>query len=362
MEYFENVNKYKNEIWNKYFKMNLRSFKKKGYEFNHILKTDGISCSLVFVKKGHKNSKGKSVQLRKDKKKNNEKIKELENRYIEDQKNINKIIQNKKVVCIDPNYSDLIYGVDENGNKFRYTRNQRRLETRTKKYSKIIKKINDEKKIKNTKGDEISITKIQNELSKLNSKICELDKFLKYVKNRNIIEIVIREHYRNEIFRKLKMNRYTNTQKSESKMVNNFREKFGEPEKLIVVYGDYDNNGNNIKGKEPIVTKRLKKALRQEGYEVYLINEYNTSALCHKCEEKTETFKERKSQKPKKKGELEEVWGLLRCTNLKCKVITKKGEKRSIYNRDYNSCKNMLKIVENIREYGERPKKYKKER
>jgi hypothetical protein len=42
-------------------------------------------------------------------------------------------------------------------------------------------------------------------------------------------------------------------------------------------------------------------------------------------------------------------------------VITKKGEKMSIYNRDYNSCKNMLKIVENIREYGERPKKYKKE-
>ena len=63
----------------------------------------------------------------------------------------------------------------------------------------------------------------------------------------------------------------------------------------------------------------------------------------------------------KKKGELEEVWGLLRCTNLKCKVITKKGEKRSIYNRDYNSCKNMLKIVENIRECGDRPKKYKKE-
>jgi hypothetical protein len=130
---------------------------------------------------------------------------------------------------------------------------------------------------------------------------------------------------------------------------------------LIVVYGDYYNNGNKIKGKEPIVTKRLKKALRQEGYEVYLINEYNTSALCHKCEEKTETFKERKSQKPKKKGKLEEVWGLLRCTNLKCKVITKKGKKRSIYNRDYNSCKNMLKIVENIRENGERPKKYKKE-
>ena len=59
---------------------------------------------------------------------------------------------------------------------------------------------------------------------------------------------------------------------------------------------------------------------------------------------------------------MEEVWGLLRCSNLNCKVITKKGAKeRSIYNRDYNSRKNMQKIVEYLKKHNERPKKYQKE-
>ena len=364
-ECFKNINKYKDEIWNKYFKMNLRAFKKKGYEFNYIMKTDGISCSLIFVKKGHKNKKGKSVQSKKEKKENAEKINELNNRYIEDQKNIKEILNNKKIVTIDPNYSDLIYSIDNEGNKFRYTRDQRRLETRTKKYAKIVKKINDKEEIKfkiNNKEISATITEIQNELAKYNSKTCDLKKFLEYVKKRNASEIMIREHYKQKIFRKLKMNKYINTQKSESKMVKNFKNKYGEPNETVIMYGDYDGKDNIIKRKEPIVTKNLKRALRREGYEVYLINEYNTSALCHKCEHKTETFKERKSEKPKKKDEMEEVWGLLRCSNLNCKVITKKGAKeRSIYNRDYNSCKNMQKIVEYLKKHNERPKKYQKE-
>ena len=364
-ECFKNINKYKDEIWNKYFKMNLRAFKKKGYEFNYIMKTDGISCSLIFVKKGHKNKKGKSVQSKKEKKENAEKINELNNRYIEDQKNIKEILNNKKIVTIDPNYSDLIYSIDNEGNKFRYTRDQRRLETRTKKYAKIVKKINDKEEIKfkiNNKEINATITEIQNELAKYNSKTCDLKKFLEYVKKRNASEIMIREHYKQKIFRKLKMNKYINTQKSESKMVKNFKNKYGEPNETVIMYGDYDGKDNIIKRKEPIVTKNLKRALRREGYEVYLINEYNTSALCHKCEHKTETFKERKSEKPKKKDEMEEVWGLLRCSNLNCKVITKKGAKeRSIYNRDYNSCKNMQKIVEYLKKHNERPKKYQKE-
>jgi hypothetical protein len=56
-----------------------------------------------------------------------------------------------KVVVADPNKFDLIYcgSKDENDNleTFRYTQNQRRLETRNKKYSKIIDKANKETKI-----------------------------------------------------------------------------------------------------------------------------------------------------------------------------------------------------------------------
>ena len=51
-------------------------------------------------------------------------------------------MKKKKIVVADPNMADLIYcgSKDKDGNlqTFRYTQNQRRLEIRSKKYSKII--------------------------------------------------------------------------------------------------------------------------------------------------------------------------------------------------------------------------------
>ncbi len=264
-KFFQNVTKNKSEIWNRYFKINSREFKKKGYEFNYMIKTDGVSCSINFVKVGNKDRNGKTKKLtRNEEKVMEQEIEKINNKYIEDQ-NVKKVCKNKKIIAIDPNFGNLIYGLDELGNVFRYTRNQRRKETKTKKYAQITKKINDDKQLK-IKCNEIvkttTISELQNVLSNYNSKICDLNKFLEYVKVRNMIEILVRDHCQQKIFRKFKMNRYTNTQKSESKMVKNFKNVFGSPETVVVVYGDYDNKGNKIKGKEPIVTKRLRKALK----------------------------------------------------------------------------------------------------
>ena len=68
-----------------------------------------------------------------------------------------------KIVTIDPNDGgDLIYcgSKDENGEieTFRYTQNQRRLETRTKKYMKITEKVNTETKINNQTIKQIEST------------------------------------------------------------------------------------------------------------------------------------------------------------------------------------------------------------
>ena len=76
-----------------------------------------------------------------------------------------------KVVCADPGMSDLIYcgSNDKNGNlqTFRYTQNQRRLETRLKKYDIIMDKINKETKIQDQ-----TIKEIETTLSNYNSKTC----------------------------------------------------------------------------------------------------------------------------------------------------------------------------------------------
>ena len=46
------------------------------------------------------------------------------------------------------------------------------------------------------------------------------------------------------------------TQKSESKMIKNFENKYGKPNKTILVVGDYDKGDNNMKGKEPTICKK----------------------------------------------------------------------------------------------------------
>lgn len=368
MNLFENVNKSKHEIWNRYFKINNRFFKKKGYIFSHMIKTDGVSCCALFGREDRisANGKVKDYNIKETKIVKNKKN-EIENKYIEDEKNVNDLLKNMKFVTIDPNMGNLIHAIKEKNKndttnklkRFKYTRNQRRFETHVKKYRNIRDDLLS-KKI-NVNSKEQTIKEIQNGLSKYSSKTCNLKNFMNFVKHRNEIDLQIKDVYGQIIFRKLRLNTYTNTQKSESKMVKNFKQKMGEPNKTVIIYGDYDNNGIHLKGKEPIVSKKIRKVLREAKYKVYLINEHNTSKLCNICEHETEGFKERISIKPKYKGKnkKEEIWGLRRCSNLKCTVRTKNGKEcERIYNRDDNAAMNMAKIVNHLKKYNERPKKY----
>ena len=38
-----------NMVWNHFFKLNKKTFKKNKYEFNHMIRTDGISICVLFV-------------------------------------------------------------------------------------------------------------------------------------------------------------------------------------------------------------------------------------------------------------------------------------------------------------------------
>jgi hypothetical protein len=181
---------------------------------------------------------------------------------------------------------------------------------------------------------------------------------MNYCKKKNEVNRKLFSHYGRHIFRKLKFNIYINTQKSESKMVNNFKEKYGKPENCMVIMGDF-SKGKNMKGKEPVICKKFRSIFRRNKYKVNMINEFRTSKLCNKCCGTCETFFKRESHKPKdmyidevtgeKKGKIIIVNGLVRCKNVKCNTI---------YNRDKNATLNMYKIVESILEGKGRPKEY----
>ena len=330
-------------LWNKFFKLNKRVFKKgQKYTFSHMIRTDGVSCCVLFVRV---DANGKPLP----KTCKNKKCCEEENIDYIEKVELTEELKNMKVVCADPNYSDLIYcgSKDENGNlqTFRYTQNQRRLETRLKKYNKIIDKINKETKIENQ-----SIKEIETELSVLNSKTCDYEKFMYYCIEKNNINYKLYSHYEQTFFRKFKLNRFTNTQKSELKMVKNFSNKYGNPDKTIFVMGDYDKGDYHMKGKEPVICKKFRRIFRNAGYKTFLVNEFRTSKLCNCCNGELEHFLERPSQKPKlkKENKTEICHGLLRCQSVKHKS-------EIFHNRDKNAVQNMLNIVKSVFDTGKRP-------
>jgi len=328
-----------------------------------MIKTDGISCSLLFIKL---DKNGEPCLKPKKTKKNLDNHDGFE--YIEEVP-ITKKMKQKLTVCIDPNHGNLISCVakrceknppktilmieeDANGKttrfknnndiKFRYTRSQRNVEIKKKKYNKI------REDIKKTKIDKKSIKQIESQLSDYNSRICDIDEFTFYLGKKLEINRILSEHYSNPIYRKLNMNTYINTQKSEAKMMNEFKKKFGSSKNILIIFGDYSKRCT-MKGCEPHISRRIKRLFRRYRYKVYLIDEYLTSQLCNKCHHQLERFMYVKD----KDGNDHLLWGLLRCTNGNCKTI---------HNRDHNSSRNFQNIIESIFEGKGRPKKYAREK
>jgi hypothetical protein len=364
--YLCNITKYQKQLWKDIFRIQRREFRRKNFTFNYMIKTDGVGASILLIKTINKQPIKITPRLQKEVKQKQESLYQ----YI-DKVEITDDMKKKKLITFDFGYDDLFYCLgktipshtiiknkqdeiiheikqDENLT-FRYTQNQRRLESRNKKYNKICDKINKETKLGNK-----TIKEYEAELSKYSSKTVDYNKFIDYCNIKNKINKILYEHYSKELFRKLKLNRYINTQKSESKMIKNFQKKYGTPEECLLVVGDW-SKGDNMKGKESIISKKLKKIFTLNKYKIYLIDEYRTSKLCHNCSCECENFIYRESKKPKDidkktgKGIIKQVWGLKKCSNPKCGMI---------HNRDKNACLNMYKIVEEHIKGKERPKEY----
>jgi len=268
--------------------------------------------------------------------------------YVEDKIINSKLDLNKKIVCIDPNKRDIIYcGMfkDENDpttfEKFRYTSCQRKLELKTKKYNRI-----------KSKSFQIKTQQLES-LKVIDKNTVNIMNVRKYILGSNKINRLLKHEYEKPIYRKLKWYSYLNKQKSENKMIKNFKQKMGKYQDTIVVIGDYSCRSNNLKGTTPTIAKRVIDIFKKAQYETYLIDEFNTSKICNKCGCETETFLKKISPKPKlkKKGIHITVHGLLRCKSVKhtCEAL---------HNRDTNAVLNMLKIVNMTKENLIRPLLY----
>jgi hypothetical protein len=315
-----NLKRNEDKIWEFFFRTELKCFHKKYYEFHHMIETDGISCSLLLLRK---DLIGKRLPTMK-KGINNEE-------YIDEIKDYTSL-QNKKIVAIDPGKCDLIYCVDadnKEANTFRYSQDQRRKETKKKKYAKI------QLELKQEKIHGKSITEWETELSKMNKKTLNITKFKTYIQKKSEINGKLFAFYEKYIFRKLRLQSYRNIKTSEQRMLNNFKCIFGNEKDVVVCFGDYEQK-QQMKYKEATKGKGMRTLFRKAGFQTYLVDEFRTSCKCSKCDGGS-CIKNMvmKNPRPYRRGNVI-VHGLICCKN-GC----------GYWNRDVNGATNIYKIASN---------------
>lgn len=356
--YLKDIENTKKELWNKYFTINI---KLNNYDFDYTIITDGYSVSIRYIHHNYvkeENEKKNKMRLarqeykglnkeekeelkkkKKEEKKKNlgkekkEKIEYIEFPYIDE---VSKTELEGNVIFSDPGKRDLFSMIDNNNNRFTYSNKQRVKETKRLKYQRLMKNLK----------DKLGISEIENKLSKFNSKTCDLTKFKEYIEEKNKINEALFELYENEKFRQYKWYGYLNKRRCDDRMLNKIEDKYGKD--LIIVQGDW------------CVTKQMRhfistpnvglKRKLKERFEVFNIDEYRTSCLYHKTEEKGEHLYI--MDKINKKRKLHSV--------LTFQMETTENEYRRFdcINRDYNGCLNIRKMFHSYIKDGTRPIRY----
>ena len=311
----------KNYIWSKIFYTERRIMKKKGFSFDTLL-TDGIGVSLIFKR----NNIGK-YQLNNNLEDTNKYIDELN----ETDKNI---VKTKKIVAIDPGKKNLIYAMNDNKNKLKYTACQRKRESLSKRNNRIIK----------TEKKKNKIIEEETKLSSYNCKTNNINKFKEYIKEKVKLNNNVKEFYNNELLRKLKWRNFIYKRKSEDRLINNMEKKFGNSEDIIISYGNW-NNSKQMKHISPTMGNGLKKVIEKK-FNLLMLDEYKTSKLCSCCYNELENYK----------CDNKKLHRLLICS--KCKSDGCESKNITFINRDINACQNMLTLTHHYLNNNERKKEF----
>ncbi|KAI7900926.1 uncharacterized protein BX663DRAFT_537301 [Cokeromyces recurvatus] len=272
----------------------------KSLKFRGMIHTDGVGVSIL--KQNKETSKGgtrntsKSLQTDKN-----------EFQYID--KLNNKELQRTTIKCIfiDPGRRDVLFCMGEKRESrhdsfiYRYTINQRAKETKSRKFRKF------------------------------------------------------RHDYPGSLpFRKIKLSSNINRKQSDARLAKTLKQKFGDD--CVLVLGNWF--ASNTKYHEPIRGVGMRRMLKKEGLQVYLLDEYKTSLFFPECKNgKLRKLSHVKNPRLHMRGKypVVEYHGLLRCTNQKCLVPSR------LWNRDLATVLNFRDIVLSHRQALGRSSRFKRE-
>ena len=119
-----------------------------------------------------------------------------------------------------------------------------------------------------------------------------------------------------------------------------FRKKMGGPKDVILGWGGRSNE--TMRFHEPTKGRGMRSLFKRAGYQLFLVNEYNTSCRCYGCSGGAcVKFKEVENPRFWKRKERPKVLchGLLRCATCK-----------RLWNRDRNGSLNIMRCAKNALE------------
>jgi hypothetical protein len=345
----------KKKYWSKYFNLKHRIFrseKNKGYKFDYSIVTDGVGCTVCFSSSSSKNGKKKDDE---------DDIPYIENLKKKDYPSL----KNKKIIVGDPGKRNMMYLLDEQGNKLIYTNTWRDAGSQAKECRNAMNKMIKKEGIKEK----------EQALSLHCSKTVDYKKFKEFIRVKHETSEKTEKFYQKEVMRKLRWRKCIGRRRTDDDFLNKIEKKFGKKEDVVVVLGDW-NNKNTIKGLESTMGKGLKKLISKR-FKTYQVNEFNTSKKCCNCSGDTEIVTvEGKTRDGEEIDSGIRILGCRFCARKSRKESLKENEigrskngKQSILSpfklltRDKNSCLNMLKIVRHIIDSKDhsRPKEFKKE-
>ena len=260
-ELFKAIKENQHDVWNNLLNLQHKTFKNKHYQFHYQLQTDGISCSLLFIRKDLKDKKwGSRVPTLQEQDFHN--IEDLSIKQLKE-------VAPRNIVGCDPGKRSLVYMMDDKGNKLQYTAPQRKRESKAKTNQRILLV---EKKRNN-------IIEKETQLSFQNSKSVDYEKFKEYLVEKDKLNKETLDFYQRDVWRKMKFRQYSYGKKSMDKFLNKIKETFGD--NILIGYGNWSRS-TQMKHFMPTMNKGLRKQIHKK-YDTITINECNTSKKCCEC-------------------------------------------------------------------------------
>jgi hypothetical protein len=205
----------------------------------------------------------------------------------------------------------------------------------SKQYLKETKRLKYQRLIQNYRN-KTGITEVEMQLNDCRQRTCQFDTFKKYISIKNQVNLTLLNAYKNEIFRQYQWYGFINRKKAEEKLIRTIKITYGKD--VVLCYGDYDKGECPLKYIS-VPGIGLKRTLAKH-FTIYDVNEFRTSVLHHKSEE--------------------------RCGNLHIEgqklhavlTFTTSSGRQGCLNRDENATFNMLTIVRQFLTDRSRPSRF----